>query len=83
MSARQLRKELHEIIEIADDKWIEAIHAMLNTLMRNDNTIVGYSTSGKPLTQSELLKEIKASHEAGKQGEFFTTEQVLKTIEAW
>ena len=83
MSALQIRRELHEIIEIADDKWIAAVYAMLRSLMENDQTIVAFTAAGQPLTRQDFIAQVRAAYAAGKQGQTMTSEEVLEEIKTW
>ncbi len=83
MSALQIRQELHEIIEVADDKWVAAVYAMLHSLMESDQTIVAFTAAGQPLTRQDFIAQIRAAYTAGKQGETMTAQEVLAEIETW
>ncbi len=83
MSALQIRQELHEIIEVADEKWVVAIYAMLRSLMENDQTIVAFTAAGQPLTRQDFIAQIRAAYTAGKQGQTMTAQEVLAEIETW
>lgn len=83
MSAPQIRKELHEIIEIADDKLVAAVYVMMQSLLQNEESIVAYSTSGQPLTKQEFINQVRESYAAGKQGKFKTTAELLEEIQTW
>jgi len=83
MSALQIRQELHEIIEVADEKWVVAIYAMLRSLMENDQTIVAFTAAGQPLTRQDFIAQIRAAYTAGKQGQTMTAQDVLAEIETW
>ncbi len=79
----QIREELHRIIEIADDRMVTAVYAMMQNYLQNDDSIVAYSTSGEPLTRSEFINQVNTAYEAAKQGKVVTSEDLLKEMEHW
>ena len=83
MSAPQIRRELHEIIEIADEKLVAAVYVMMQSLMQNDETIVAYTTAGQPLTKEAFINQVRESYAAGKQGKFKTSAELLEEMQTW
>jgi predicted transcriptional regulator len=83
MSVLQIRRELHEIIEVADDKWVAAVYAMLHSLMENDQTVIAFTATGQPLTRQDFVAQIRAAYAAGKQGQTMTAQEVLEEIKTW
>ncbi|MFN7118394.1 MAG: hypothetical protein ACK4TA_16475 [Saprospiraceae bacterium] len=83
MSATQIREELHRIIDIADDRMVTAVYAMMQNYLQNDESIVAYTTSGEPLTRSEFINQVNTAYEAAKQGKVVTTKDLLKEMENW
>lgn len=83
MSAIQIREELHRIIDIADDRMVTAVYAMMQNYLQNDESIVAYTTSGEPLTREDFIKQVNTAYESAKQGKVIVTEDLLKEIENW
>lgn len=83
MSATQIREELHRIIEVADDRMVTAVYAMMQNYLQNDESIVAYTTSGEPLTRSEFINQVNTAYEAAKKGKIVATEDLLKEMENW
>lgn len=83
MSALQIRRELHDIIEVADDKLVAAVYVLLQSLLQNDASIVGFTGAGKPLTKEEFIARIRASHAAGSAGKVRTAAELLEEIQTW
>lgn len=69
MSIQEIRQQLHEYIEYADDAKIQALHTLLG-----DKT--GYELSEEDWT---ILNEEVAEYDAGK-GETYTAEESLEII---
>lgn len=49
MDTTEIRKRIHNYIDVADDRLLKIIHAIIS---EDENTIVAYTTDGKPLTLS-------------------------------
>lgn len=83
MSALQIRRELHDIIEVADDKLVAAVYVLLQSLLQNDASIVGFTGARKPLTKEEFIARIRESHAAGSAGKVRTAAELLEEIQTW
>ena len=83
MSALQIRRELHDIIEVADDKLVAAVYVLQQSLLQNDASIVGFTGAGKPLTKEEFIARIRESHAAGSAGKVRTAAELLEEIQTW
>lgn len=82
MSTPELRKIVHTYIDKADEKFLNAMYAMMQVYMDED-TVVGYTTSGKPISKKELKKRIKQAEARIDKGELVTQEDLEKEIELW
>lgn len=80
MSASQIRDELHEYINKADDRLIRAMYAMMQNYFENDESIVAYTTSREPLTKEEYIKNVTSAYQEAKDGNILTTEELLKEM---
>jgi len=49
----------------------------------NKKEIVAHTTSGKPLTRDEYIKEIKEAEQDIENGNYITSEQLLEDIKSW
>lgn len=80
MANAELKEKIHEYINRADDRLLKIIYAILN---QDENEIVAYTTSGKPLTRADYRAELKESEEEIKCGEVISHEDLEKEIEKW
>lgn len=80
MSNLELKEKIHEYLNRADDRLLKIIYAILN---QDENEIVAYTTSGKPLTRAAYRAELKESEEEIKRGEVISHEDLEKEIEKW
>ncbi len=81
MGTTELRKELHNYIDRADDTFLKMVYAMSKEYKRN--MIVGYNVDGTPITQQDLKSRVKAASERVKSGKYITQESVEKEIKNW
>ena len=82
MSPPELRKMVHLYIDKADDKFLNAMYAMMQVYM-DESTIVGHTASGKPISKKELKKRVKQAEARMDKGEFITQEDLDKEVELW
>lgn len=83
MSTAEKRATLHQRIDELDEKFINAIYAMVETYVNDENQIVAYEPDGKPITLNELKSRIKQSEEDYKTGNYITLEDLEKEMESW
>ena len=83
MSIGEKRQALHQRIDELDDKFINAVYAMVEAYVENDNQIVGYQPNGDPITLSELKSNIKISEQQYEQGNYSTLDDLEKEMKSW
>ena len=83
MSAAQVRKKLHEYIDLADDRLIQAMFAMLQNYLQADEGIVGFTVEGQPLTKQDMVQALEEAIEAGNAGKGFSTKEIRDAKKAW
>lgn len=81
MGTVELRKELHNYIDHADETFLKMVHAMSKEYKKA--SIVGYNVDGTPITQQDLRKRVRAASKRVKSGDYLTQEEVEKEIENW
>ena len=54
MSVLQLRQDLHEIIDTADERVVEAMYAVFQSFTEDSNAIVAFTAAGVPLTKEDF-----------------------------
>lgn len=80
MGAAELRKELHNYINHADETFLKMVHAMSKEYK---SSVVGYNVDGSPITQQDLKARVKAASKRVKSGDYITQEEVEKEVENW
>lgn len=80
MDTTEIRKRIHNYIDVADERLLKIINAIIS---EDENTIVAYTTDGKPLTLSQYRAEIELGIEDVKLGRTITDENLEKEIQSW
>lgn len=80
METAEIRKKIHQYIDVADERLLKIINAII---LEDENHIVAYTTSGEPLNKSQYMAELEASEKEIENGEFITNEDLEKEIEKW
>jgi hypothetical protein len=81
MEVTELREELHNYINLADERFLKMVYVMSKEY--KGAFIVGYNPNGTPITQQELRNRVKASSKSVKSGDFITQDEVEKEVESW
>lgn len=81
MEVTELRKEIHDLINQADERFLKMVYAMGKEYQ--NSTIVGYDSEGLPLTQDDLRSNAKAASLRVKSGDFLTQEEVERDMDNW
>lgn len=81
MGVPELRNELHDFINHADEQFLKMVYAMSKEYKAH--VIVGYNTDGSPISQQDLRTRVKSASTRVKSGDFLTQEEVEKEVESW
>jgi hypothetical protein len=81
MGAAELRKELHNYIDHADETFLKMVYAMSKEY--KSSGVVGYNVDGSPISQEDLKKRVKAASKRVKAGNYITQEDLEKEVENW
>jgi len=84
MNTYEIKKQLHDYIELADDRMAGALLAMFQNYFQieGENKKVLYTIKGRALDKADLIKEVMDAVEDGKKGNYLTTEELRKQFKA-
>ena len=85
MSTAEKRETLRQKIDELDEKFIEAIYAIVEAYEEKDeDPIIGYDIEGNP-KRGSVMKKIynEQVKNAIEKGEFITIEDLEKEMETW
>lgn len=81
MGVAELKKELHNYIDHADERFLKMVYAMSREYKAP--MVIGYNVDGTPITQKELAHRVTSASKRVKAGNFISQEEVEKEIENW
>jgi len=65
MGTEQLKEEIGQYIQHADERFLQLIHGMIKA---DQTSTVGYQPDGTPITKQDLIARAQASEEDIKEG---------------
>ena len=77
MNTAQLKKELYQYIENADEKLLHLVYGIF--IADNNN----YIFPGEPMNETTLKERVRAAKERIRAGQFTTQENLEKEMEEW
>ena len=83
MSNIQLRSEIGRMLAFADERLLASIYSMMKSYLEHDQSIVGFTVEGKPLTKEDLLELVETSRKEALQGKVIGANELLAEIENW
>ncbi len=81
MEVQKLRKELHDYISHADERFVKMVYAMSKEYKKK--VVVGYNIDGSPITQEQLVERVKAASKRVKAGAYISQDEVAKEVVNW
>ncbi len=83
MSTAELRKKIHNFIDKADERFLRMIYSLASEYTKTTTDEVVCYRAGKPITKSQLYKELKESEAEIERGDSMTIEELEKESEQW
>jgi hypothetical protein len=80
MSTTDMRKESHQILDRIDERFLAAVHALLQTYDQQDDSeeVIGYNVgTNEPLLASEADDVFKAIVEDVKKGNYMEVDDLI------
>lgn len=81
MGVAELKTELHNYIDHADERFLKMVYAMSREYKAP--IVIGYNIDGTPITQKELVHRVTSASKRVKSGNFISQEEVEKEVENW
>jgi hypothetical protein len=79
MGVAELKTELHNYIDHADERFLKMVYAM--SLEYKAPAVIGYHVDGSPITRKELAHRVGSASKRVKSGNFISQEEVEKEVE--
>lgn len=81
MGAIELKDNLLQYIEKADERLLKVVKAVMESYWENE--IVAYTIDGNSLSKTAYKNELNNALDEIKRGEFITQENLEKEVESW
>ena len=81
MSAIELRREVHQLIDKVDERFLKAVYSMIKAYQVEEP--IGYEVDGIPIYAGDLGGHLDKEVESGKQGNYISVEELEKDSETW
>ena len=81
MGVTELKEELHNYIDQADERFLKMVYAMSREYKAS--MVIGYNVDGTSITPKELAKRVTSASKRVKSGKFIRQEDVEKEVEKW
>lgn len=83
MDTTGMRAAIHHKVDELDERFLQALHAMLCAYQEYEELPIGYELDGTPIYGRELGALLDKEVEAGKQGKYITVEELDKKADQW
>jgi len=83
MSTVQIKKNLIEHIERADDRILRAMYAMLQNYLAEEEQIVAFSVQGEPLTKKDMTALLEEAATDIENGKGLSSDDIRKAKKNW
>jgi hypothetical protein len=81
MNAVEIRKEIFEYVQHADDRMLKLIHGLIKA--DQESSAVGYKPDGTPITREELVARAERAEKDIKEGRVKTAKQLREEMKDW
>jgi hypothetical protein len=81
MGVAELKEELHDYIDHADERFLKMVYAMSREY--KSSVVIGYNVNGTPITSKDLAQRVTSASKMVKSGNFISQEEVEKEVENW
>lgn len=84
MSKAQLKEALLKEIEVADERLLKMIHALVEAYgFTDEEGVLGYDAHGNPKTATEMKETLKQELADAKSGKYISLAQLKNRSEKW
>jgi len=83
MSAAQVKTQLHEYIDKADEKLLRLMHVMMQNYFHEEEAIVAFSAAGVPLTQKMMKEMTDEAVKSVENGDGLTSDEIRNLKKNW
>lgn len=83
MSTAQVKSQLHEYINKADEKLLRLMHSMLQNYFKEEDSIIAFTASGVPITKGQMKELSDEAVKAVEDGQSLSSDEIRKLKNNW
>ncbi len=83
MNIIEKRDFIHSHLHQLNEEFISELYQKINSFVKEENPVVGYSASGKPISKKQLISGLKEAEKQIERGEYTTIEELEEESEKW
>ena len=83
MKTLEKRDYIHSHLHLIDEKIISEMYQKMYSELEENNPIVGYRSSGEPITKRQLLADLIEAEKQIDRGECMTLEELEEDSKKW
>ncbi len=83
MSTSQVKTQLHEYIEKADEKMLRMMFSLMQNYYEDENAIVAFTATGTPLTKKEMIALSDEAIKSVENGTSLSSDDIRKMKANW
>lgn len=83
MSVAHVKQQLLKYIDLADERMIRAMYAMLQNYLQEEDQIVAFSTQGQPLTKKDMIEALDKAVDDVEQGKGLSSDDIRNDKKNW
>ncbi|MBU0766133.1 MAG: hypothetical protein KJ607_15020 [Bacteroidetes bacterium] len=83
MSSTELKREIHNFIDNADERFLRMVYSLASEYTKMPVDDVVCYRAGKPITKKQLYKELKEAEAEIERGDYITIEELEKESGQW
>ncbi len=80
MDTSQLRKEIDQYLEQADDRLLQLVHGLIKAVQ---SATVGYRADSSPISKNELIARAEVAEEDIKSGRVKSLKVLQEKVKNW
>jgi len=83
MSTSQVKTQLHDYIDKADEKLLRMMFSLMQNYYQDENAIVAFTTTGIPLTKKQMVELSDEAVKSVENGTGLSSDDIRKLKANW
>lgn len=83
MSTSQIKEQLHNYIDLVDEHFLRSLHAMMQNYVQEEESILGYTVDGKPLTKKSMINVLNEAVSDVENDKGISSDDIRNAKKSW